>query len=438
MPLVILGFIAAHVSTVTVAGDLRGHLTRIRTTGMRSQRLSNVRGNLHRMGMAAGRAERGESFDRGEYESARAAAEFELVRLRELTSSDEAEQLVHEEEVSRRLHEAEAAIESSVSLLSKGDVRGGHEHSSQPVVHAADASIERLSALQMTEAEEESQDVDDTHRRLRHLSPLFDGAAAGFALLLLALAIKAARQHGRLTAEASEVAEQRAAELELFAVRVAHDLRNPLGGLALRTELGLKRFANEPPFQEELVRTKHAVERMNHIIDGLLTFARSGGKPEQGASSVVSEVLVDVASDFATEAEAARVELVIEPAPSISVACSAGPLASILGNLIRNALKFVADGSNGHRRVVIRAASTKARADAVTIEVEDTGPGIPAGMEQSIFDPFVRARTSAGKPGLGLGLSTVKRLVEAHRGRITVRPGATGSGACFAVELPVA
>lgn len=136
----------------------------------------------------------------------------------------------------------------------------------------------------------------------------------------------------------------------------------------------------------------------DHIIDGLLTFARSGGEPEQGASSVVSELLVDVASDFATEAEAARVELVIEPAPAISVACSAGPLASILGNLIRNALKFVADGTNGHRRVVVRAATTKARVDAVIIEGEDTGPGIPARMEQSIFDPFVRARTSAGKP----------------------------------------
>ncbi|AKU93566.1 Sensory box histidine kinase [Labilithrix luteola] len=434
----ILGFVAAHISTVTAAGDLRSHLTRIKTTGMRSQRLSSVRGNLHRMGMAAGRAERGEPFDRTEYDAARAAAEFDLARLRELTSADETEQLAHEDEVARTTRQAEVAIERSAALLAAGDLRGSHEASSQPIVHAADASIERLSALQMSEAEEESQRVDDTHRRLRHLSPMFDAAAAGFALLLLGLAIKAARQHARLTEEANQVAEQRAAELELFAVRVAHDLRNPLGGLALRTELGIERFASSAPFKEELQRTKRAIDRMNRIIDGLLTFARSGGHPQPDASAVVSEVLVDVASDFVTEAEVAHVELVIEPPPTMTVACSAGPLSSILGNLIRNALKFVGDGTNGNRRVVVRASSTGNRNEAVTIEVEDTGPGIPAGMEESIFDPFVRARTSDGKPGLGLGLATVKRLVEAHHGHITVRPGPSGRGACFAVVLPVA
>jgi signal transduction histidine kinase len=70
----------------------------------------------------------------------------------------------------------------------------------------------------------------------------------------------------------------------------------------------------------------------------------------------------------------------------------------------------------------------------VTIEVADTGPGIPEALREVIFLPHVRGPTAAGRAGLGLGLATVKRLVDAHHGLVSVR-AEPGGGSVFLVEL---
>jgi signal transduction histidine kinase len=83
--------------------------------------------------------------------------------------------------------------------------------------------------------------------------------------------------------------------------------------------------------------------------------------------------------------------------------------------------------------VVIRAAT---RAGAVCIDIEDTGPGIPAPYRDCLFEPYMRGPRSA-EGGLGLGLATVKRLVEAHGGVVSFRT-TEGEGTTFTVLLPIA
>ena len=127
-------------------------------------------------------------------------------------------------------------------------------------------------------------------------------------------------------------------------------------------------------------------------------------------------------------AQAAGIELTSEPFASCEVACEPGVLTVLVSNLVNNAIKFMDESEVRH--IEVRAQGDSRR---VRVEVEDTGPGFPRGFEAIIFDPYARATTRA--PGLGLGLATVKRLVDAHGGKVGVVQR-EGVGTLFWFELP--
>jgi signal transduction histidine kinase len=104
-------------------------------------------------------------------------------------------------------------------------------------------------------------------------------------------------------------------------------------------------------------------------------------------------------------------------------------LTSILGNLVGNAVKFMRDSSE--RRITLRVVES---GDEVRFDIEDTGPGVPAGLEDAIFLPYVRGE-GVTQPGLGLGLATVRRFCEAHGGTVGVR-STSGRGSAFFFTLP--
>jgi len=101
-----------------------------------------------------------------------------------------------------------------------------------------------------------------------------------------------------------------------------------------------------------------------------------------------------------------------------------------MANLLNNAIKYM--GDDGHeRRVTVRVRDLGQRA---RVEVADTGPGIPRELLPTLFEPYVRGATG-GKPGIGLGLATVKRIAQTHGGRAGVE-STPGKGSCFWFELP--
>jgi signal transduction histidine kinase len=102
----------------------------------------------------------------------------------------------------------------------------------------------------------------------------------------------------------------------------------------------------------------------------------------------------------------------------------------VFTNLVLNAYEAMPGG--GKLRVGVSAANADGRR-GVAVEVEDTGPGIPAELGQQIFNPFFTTK----KDGVGLGLSIVSKIVDDHRGSIRVSPAQGGAGACFRVFLPV-
>lgn len=221
--------------------------------------------------------------------------------------------------------------------------------------------------------------------------------------------------------------ERRGDELESFAGRIAHDIRNPLAAARLATDLAL-RSGPEARVRELLERLARNVARAQAMIDALFEFARAGGAPEPGASTSVTSVVNDLIAELRVNAAEAGVDLEVEPFEPCEVACRPGTLASMLANLTRNALKHM--GSAPRRAIAVRVLP---RASAVRVEVEDTGPGIPAELIDRLFQPYVRGRT--GQPGLGLGLATVKKLAEGHGGCVGVR-SRVGEGSLFWFELP--
>jgi signal transduction histidine kinase len=125
-----------------------------------------------------------------------------------------------------------------------------------------------------------------------------------------------------------------------------------------------------------------------------------------------------------------RVELRVDVTGHPRVACSPGVLASIVQNLVQNAIAHM--GGSAVRRVQVRAARP-GNPGAVRIEVEDSGPGIPVDLGDRVFEPFVRGETPVA--GTGLGLATVKRFVGAHGGRVGFST-APGAGTLFWLEMP--
>jgi signal transduction histidine kinase len=220
---------------------------------------------------------------------------------------------------------------------------------------------------------------------------------------------------------------------EFFAL-VSHELRTPLtsiiGYLELVSEEGSRLSEDGRSFLEIIERNANRLER---LVGDLLLVA-------QVEAGTFALALADVRLDaLATDAVAAArprarregVELALEAESMPSCAGDPQRLAQVFDNLISNAIKFTPAGG----RVTVRVG---VRGSEATVEVEDTGVGIPSDEQANLFDRFYRtARAERHQvQGVGLGLSIVKAIVESHGGAIRVS-SEEGSGTTFSVTLPL-
>jgi signal transduction histidine kinase len=269
------------------------------------------------------------------------------------------------------------------------------------------------------------QRASDRRRQLSFGLDVLCGLATIVAALLLARAL---RSHDRLVRVHQHFLERRSAELEAFAGRVAHDVRGSLTAMSL-TFQQVARLSGDERVVTAAARGRRRLDGVLRLMEGLLAFARAGARAEPGARAEVSALLEEVAAVLQPEALAAGIDLIVHQGARCAVACSQGALTSILMNLVGNALKHM--GERPRRRVTLRSCE---RGPMVRIEVDDTGPGIPANSRTTIFEPYVRS-AGANVAGLGLGLATVKRLVDGHGGRVDVDSAPSG-GSLFWFELP--
>jgi signal transduction histidine kinase len=220
-------------------------------------------------------------------------------------------------------------------------------------------------------------------------------------------------------------------DLDAFAGRVAHDIKNALGPLALAPSLLRRLNGNPDRVLETAGRIERSSQRATAVVDSLLAFSRASRSAEAGESASLREVLKDTLDDLATRAAELQVSIEVGDIPDVQIRCNAGLLQVVLANVCGNAVKYLEGWPQRRVRIAAETENSSCRVD-----VEDTGPGIPHDAQRRIFEPFYRVQ-GVRAPGTGIGLATVRRIVDARGGRVTVE-STEGSGSRFRLWLPLA
>jgi signal transduction histidine kinase len=271
--------------------------------------------------------------------------------------------------------------------------------------------------------------MEQVWRRDRLAAMLMGSVVLGLGILgLAAIFYTQHRRLAQVTALEAEVARrERLATLGNMVATVSHEVRNPLNAISM----GLQRLraefhptAEPDEYQRLLDLVTGEVRRLNTLVDESLALARA---PRLQPEPVQVGDLLDEAVGL-IEAEAHRIGVRIErhvPTDLPPVAADRSQLTQVLLNLARNALEAMPDGGT----LRMEAAATPR---ALTLDVTDSGRGIPREIRPRLFEPYYTTKVT----GLGLGLALARQIVEAHGGTIEFEPTAEG-GSRFRITLPL-
>jgi signal transduction histidine kinase len=214
---------------------------------------------------------------------------------------------------------------------------------------------------------------------------------------------------------------------------VAHDLRTPMTRLRAIAERALESGSKDPErYREALADCLEESERVSEMLNTLMDIseAETGVMRLSPAPIDAVEILRDVQDLYADVADDKGTEVLVDAPASLRLMADPSRLRQVLANLLDNAVKYTPPG--GH--VTLKA---RADGDEVALDVEDDGPGIAAEDLPRIWERLYRGDRSRSERGLGLGLSLVRAIVEAHKGRVEV-VSTPDHGATFTIHLPIA
>jgi len=204
-----------------------------------------------------------------------------------------------------------------------------------------------------------------------------------------------------------------------FVSDAAHELRSPLTALGLQLHL-LQRASDEDQKKVALDALSGGIERAQHLVEQLLTLARSepGVKSATFTDVDLSEAARLAVADVVPLADSRGTDLALEAAPDVRVSGDASAMRILVRNLVDNAVRYTPEG--GRVQIDLRDDAGKP-----TLTVDDSGPGIPLDDRARVFDRFYRG---AGREegGSGLGLAIARGIAEQHRARVELSEAPLG------------
>lgn len=235
----------------------------------------------------------------------------------------------------------------------------------------------------------------------------------------------------KLNADLERRVAERAAEVEVFAYTVSHDLREPLRGIeglarALAEDYAPRLDATGQHYARHIMA---ACQRMDMLIEDLLAYSRVN-RMELDLEPVALDAVVDEARAQREEELARRGAVLAVDRPLPEVVGHRRMLLEVVANLISNAAKFCAKGRAAHVRVRGERSDRVAR-----LWVEDDGIGIAPEHQERVFRMFERLHGVEAYEGTGVGLAIVRRGIERMGGQVGVE-SQLGAGSRFWIELP--
>jgi C4-dicarboxylate-specific signal transduction histidine kinase len=225
----------------------------------------------------------------------------------------------------------------------------------------------------------------------------------------------------------------RVATMGEMAAGLAHEVNQPLAAIAAYARGAAVRIKAGKVTQEELAevveRIAEDAHRAGEIIRRLRQFVKK--RATEASAIDINQLAREVCRFVAAEASQRQVVVDLKLTSRLpKVTADAVEIQQVALNLVRNAFDAVAGQETDRRRVVVRTRRS-ARGD-VELVVDDSGPGISAGLKEQVFEPFFTSK----EEGLGMGLTISRTLVESHGGRIWVRKSRLG-GVSIRFSLPV-
>ena len=237
-----------------------------------------------------------------------------------------------------------------------------------------------------------------------------------------------------LTAQDLQAAAERAQQQQKeFLAVMAHELRNPLTSIRLASTMLAQSDTSDPARMQGIIDRE--VTRMARVVGDLLDVSRANtGKLRLERRVVDLAEIINATIDACRPTMDMRLQRFTLRLPERAIAMDADPvrLVQVFSNLLDNASKYTPEGGGIDLTIAIVG-------DAVEITVSDSGIGISAEALPAVFEPFVQDGHAIGfnGAGLGIGLTVVRELVEAHGGSVVATSGGIGQGSRFVVRLPL-
>jgi two-component system, NtrC family, sensor kinase len=236
---------------------------------------------------------------------------------------------------------------------------------------------------------------------------------------------KASQEIAEARASLIDELERKNRELEAFTYSVSHDLRAPVRALHGFSQVILEDFLDQLPqkVQEYLRKIQEAAIRMGNLVEALLQLSRLDQAQLNRELIDISQLGRAIAGELEQSEPERQVDLLIED--GLVTEADQHLTRAVLNNLLGNAWKFTR--KEPHARIEIGAAAKEA---VVTYFVRDNGAGFDMAYADKLFAPFQRMHKATDFPGTGIGLATVRRIVERHGGRVWAE-SKVGQGATF-------